>query len=254
MKTSLKNTLCQILQRLGVISDWVVEQGTSGIWTYRKWNSGIAECWGTKQGSVPSGWSNAGIAISYPFTFMNIEAVSVQQQNYQIERCYLGSQTMSGATIQTKSDGALTLYFRVYIIGLWKSFSGGVLRNSVIATLSAISKIGGGVNEGCHKETVIKGADESAGTVVSSHAAKRRQPEQSYRILGNGSVLYTNRREQFTSRMGNAAGDWRHRYFTDNIQCERYICTHVHGKPVDLECVEEVCSGKLATSERRCAA
>ena len=29
-------------------ADVVVEQGTSGIWTYRKWNSGIAECWGYK--------------------------------------------------------------------------------------------------------------------------------------------------------------------------------------------------------------
>ena len=28
------------------VVDYVVEQGTSGIWTYRKWNSGLAECWG----------------------------------------------------------------------------------------------------------------------------------------------------------------------------------------------------------------
>lgn len=28
------------------LDDFVVEEGTSGIWTYRKWNSGIAECWG----------------------------------------------------------------------------------------------------------------------------------------------------------------------------------------------------------------
>ena len=28
------------------IGDYVVEQGTSGIWTFRKWASGIAECWG----------------------------------------------------------------------------------------------------------------------------------------------------------------------------------------------------------------
>ena len=28
------------------ISDYVVEQGASDIWTYRKWASGIAECWG----------------------------------------------------------------------------------------------------------------------------------------------------------------------------------------------------------------
>lgn len=28
------------------MADYVVSQGTSGIWKYRKWNSGIAECWG----------------------------------------------------------------------------------------------------------------------------------------------------------------------------------------------------------------
>ena len=32
--------------KLDGIADYIVEQGTSGIWTYRKWNSGIAECWG----------------------------------------------------------------------------------------------------------------------------------------------------------------------------------------------------------------
>lgn len=26
-------------------ADYVVEQGTSGAWTYRKWNSGVSECW-----------------------------------------------------------------------------------------------------------------------------------------------------------------------------------------------------------------
>lgn len=28
-------------------ADYIVQRGTSGIWTYRKWNSGDAECWGT---------------------------------------------------------------------------------------------------------------------------------------------------------------------------------------------------------------
>jgi hypothetical protein len=28
-----------------VTADYVVAQGTSGDWRYRKWNSGIAECW-----------------------------------------------------------------------------------------------------------------------------------------------------------------------------------------------------------------
>lgn len=32
--------------------DYIVEQGISGIWTYRKWNSGIAECWGKQSETV----------------------------------------------------------------------------------------------------------------------------------------------------------------------------------------------------------
>lgn len=42
-----------------LLADFIVEQGTSGIWTYRKWNSGIAECWGTyeqKNVSVSNAW------------------------------------------------------------------------------------------------------------------------------------------------------------------------------------------------------
>ena len=40
-----KKLFTKILNALSV--DYIVEQGTSGSWTYRKWNSGIAECWGT---------------------------------------------------------------------------------------------------------------------------------------------------------------------------------------------------------------
>ena len=36
------------------LADYVVEQGTSGDWTYRKWNSGVAECWRT--------WTSAAFA------------------------------------------------------------------------------------------------------------------------------------------------------------------------------------------------
>ena len=32
--------------------DIVIERGTSGIWTYEKWNSGKAVCWGTKTGNL----------------------------------------------------------------------------------------------------------------------------------------------------------------------------------------------------------
>ena len=32
--------------RTADMTDFVVEEATSGIWTYRKWNNGVAECWG----------------------------------------------------------------------------------------------------------------------------------------------------------------------------------------------------------------
>ena len=59
-------------------ADYVVEQGTSGIWTYRKWNSGVAECWGKTTGNwsvntssaAYGGYRSTNISIpTFPFTF-----------------------------------------------------------------------------------------------------------------------------------------------------------------------------------------
>ncbi len=60
-----------------ICTDYVVDQGTSGIWTYRKWNSGIAECWGiyTMTSPCTAAWgslyysNNLCPRINYPFTF-----------------------------------------------------------------------------------------------------------------------------------------------------------------------------------------
>ena len=61
----------------GVCADYVVEIGKSGIWTYRKWNSGIAECWGIYSASGVNLTANhysgfyysASISVSLPFAF-----------------------------------------------------------------------------------------------------------------------------------------------------------------------------------------
>lgn len=53
-------------QQAAATADYVVEQGTSGIWTYRKWNSGIAEIWGFfDQVAINSGY----ISVAYPSGF-----------------------------------------------------------------------------------------------------------------------------------------------------------------------------------------
>lgn len=46
MTTTGKATVGSLTVGGTSVADFVVEKGTSGIWTYRKWQSGIAECWG----------------------------------------------------------------------------------------------------------------------------------------------------------------------------------------------------------------
>ena len=65
-------------------ADFVVEQGTDGIWTYRKWNSGIAECWGNYTTSIAvniaspgyGGYRSDAINIpTFPFTFTSVPSI-----------------------------------------------------------------------------------------------------------------------------------------------------------------------------------
>lgn len=58
---SLKALLTRILEALSV--DYIVEEGTDGIWTYIKRKSGIAECWGIKSGTANHTRTWAGLSI-----------------------------------------------------------------------------------------------------------------------------------------------------------------------------------------------
>ena len=72
--------------------DYIVEQGTSDDWYYRKWNSGIAECWGaiTKQPAEET--ANHGLSstvhlsklqtITLPFKFVKFKSVVATCTNY----------------------------------------------------------------------------------------------------------------------------------------------------------------------------
>ena len=51
---------------LGFLKDYVVEQGISGKWTYRKWSSGIAELWGICTATLANGSILSG-SLTYPF-------------------------------------------------------------------------------------------------------------------------------------------------------------------------------------------
>lgn len=62
-------------------TDFVIAEGVSGVWHYRKWDSGLAECWGKVEktvdisnelGSVYSNGAATDTTIMYPFKFVEI--------------------------------------------------------------------------------------------------------------------------------------------------------------------------------------
>lgn len=67
------------------VVDHIVEQGTKGIWTYRKWESGIAECWGNYVGTginaVENNYSgyyySKSIDIPLPNDFISVDDYQV---------------------------------------------------------------------------------------------------------------------------------------------------------------------------------
>ena len=66
----------------GKSDDYVTEQGTSGIWNYRKWANGTAECWGiwsdslTHYATVATGLYGYYISLSFPNgLFTNVPTV-----------------------------------------------------------------------------------------------------------------------------------------------------------------------------------
>lgn len=61
-------------------ADYIVEQGISGIWTYRKWAGGILEYWGKEQGfTLEDGWHGSPAA---PHAVVNAENSTVTVTNW----------------------------------------------------------------------------------------------------------------------------------------------------------------------------
>lgn len=117
--------------------DYIVDQGTSGIWRYRKWNSGMAELWGTsntREVTCDTTWGSmfckddALPPVSYPFTFTATPNVQVTfdyagQYNYwtYTSSAYVGtaSQTPSyGAVRPTQATIKVKAHY--YVMGKWK--------------------------------------------------------------------------------------------------------------------------------------
>lgn len=121
------------------ITDFVVEQGTTGIWNYRKWSDGTAECWGridynmgtfnTQSGSLYIA-DNLCESVNYPsylFIEAPVEVASAIAGNYAIwlapwDGAGTKDHTAQYKAIRTSSTSSTSLsgYISLIAKGKWK--------------------------------------------------------------------------------------------------------------------------------------
>ena len=122
---SLINKVKEISYNQGLIADYVVEEGMNGIWTYRKWNSGMAECWGAYNYPNTGGTRQ----LTLPFNMANADYVVFGNPagNGSIvtkHGCYNGAGNNVNAvgsfyySITVSSNYSVTMHF--HVIGRWK--------------------------------------------------------------------------------------------------------------------------------------
>lgn len=123
--------------------DYVVEYSLTGDWAYRKWESGIAECWHYQERTnveITQQWAgtdmyykNLGRLPNYPFSFIDYPVVSATIQSTQgyalgiynysdYSRDNPGTAYLLCPT-QPNIEGrgnVIDITFNYYVIGKWK--------------------------------------------------------------------------------------------------------------------------------------
>ena len=115
----------------GALKDFVVEQGTQGEWTYRKWYSGFAECWRNVSVTPSNVNANNSITMDLPFTFANTDynvTITPAKAAMYIDRC--GDCATNGAVTHTTTSftmaynyaygTAYAVSFNIVVNGRWK--------------------------------------------------------------------------------------------------------------------------------------
>ena len=109
--------------------DYVLEQGTSGIWTYRKWASGVAECWGQPSKSVASSGTFLGAnAYSTNFAlpsglFVSVDSANANPRlgsNYAIPAYINPNTTSVGVDALSNESGTKDFSANIFVRGRWK--------------------------------------------------------------------------------------------------------------------------------------
>ncbi len=113
------------------IKDYIVDQGANGIWTYRKWNSGIAECWGNVSTTPTTVNGNNAVSVNLPFTFVGTDyKVSISPAKAAMYIDAFGDCATNGNITHTTTSftmaykysfgTAYAVSFNVNVYGKWK--------------------------------------------------------------------------------------------------------------------------------------
>lgn len=112
------------------LADYVVEQGTSGIWTYRKWNSGVAEAWGNTLDSfsMTNALPNSLYYGKKTFTISSLPFISISSINvtgncaayYVTTKIETYSTTSIELTAMSTASRTDNIRHNINIIGKWK--------------------------------------------------------------------------------------------------------------------------------------
>lgn len=114
-----------------ITGDFIVEQGTSGIWTYRKWNSGKIELWtNSYQFTVTFTKSSIGVyyatesGIPVPLVktieFASGDCTKWHYVNWSSVTCNGGTELGIRYYGLNANGGGNTIPFSFYVIGTWK--------------------------------------------------------------------------------------------------------------------------------------
>ena len=107
----------------------IEEEGTSGIWYYRKWSSGIAECWGQPSKSVASSGTFLGAnAYSTNFAlpsglFVSVDSANANPRlgsNYAIPAFIKTTPTSVGVDALSNESGTKDFSANIFVLGRWK--------------------------------------------------------------------------------------------------------------------------------------
>lgn len=121
----------------GVQQDYIVAQGVTNDWTYRKWNSGIMECWKSllyattvdnKWGSLYlSPTATARQSFPYPFIYGPVENVTVSATNPVWVITASNGEGVGGTYASARyhvcspgSYAEAAYWLKFYVIGYWK--------------------------------------------------------------------------------------------------------------------------------------